>query len=57
MQILFIILFSVIQYQGDNDGRPTFRYTFKGQVYDHVYKEEIINSIKTGEFKYNEDFN
>lgn len=57
MQILIIILFSVIQYQGDNDGRPTFRYTFKGQTYDHVYKEEIINSIKTGEFRYNEDFN
>lgn len=55
MQILFIILFSVIQYQGENDGRPTFRYTFKGQTYDHVYKEEILNSIKTGEFKYNED--
>ena len=56
MTLFFIILFSTIQYQGHNDGRPTFKYTFKGQTYDHVYKEEIIESIKTGVFMYDEDF-
>jgi hypothetical protein len=32
MTLFFIILFSTIQYQGHNDGRPTFKYTFKGPM-------------------------
>lgn len=25
-------------------------------VYEHVYKEEILNYVETGEFQYNEEF-
>jgi len=58
MKTIILLLFYVgfAQEQGENDGRTTYRFVYKGQVYDHAYKEEIENAIRTGVFNYNEDF-
>jgi hypothetical protein len=57
MNILFVIFLQlgVIIPQSENDGRQTYKLSTKDKVYEYVYKEEIINYIKTGKFSYNED--
>lgn len=57
MKAIILILFYIgfAQEQGENDGRTTYKFIYKGHVYDYVYKEEIENAIRTGEFRYNEE--
>lgn len=52
----FMMLKGSIIPQGDNDGRKMYALKCSdGKVVDYAYKEEIINYIKTKQFKYNED--
>lgn len=47
-----LILIGLVKPQGDN----LYAYfTPDGKVFEYAYKEEIIQAIRTGEFKYNED--
>jgi hypothetical protein len=54
--IYFAFYFCSFTPDGEHEGQTTYKFIFKGKVYDHVYQEEIKNAIKTGEFKYNEDW-
>lgn len=47
-----LILIGIIKPQEEN--LYAF-FTSDGKVYEYCYKEEILQAIKTGEFKYNED--
>jgi hypothetical protein len=57
MKTIILLLFYVgfAQEQGEHDGRKIYRFTFKGEIHDSVYLEEIENAIRTGDFSYNED--
>lgn len=57
INLLFNIFLHVgiIVPQSENDGRQTYMLRIEDKVIEYVYKEEIINYIKTGKFSYNED--
>lgn len=65
MKLLYLI-FALLRFEsmetngtitrdGDNDGRTTYTLKTENETFEHVYKEEIINYIQTGVFKYDED--
>lgn len=65
MKLLYLI-FALLQFEsmetngtitrdGDNDGRTTYTLKTENETFEHVYKEEIINYLQTGTFKYDED--
>lgn len=57
MKLLFILylLSGTIKPQDSHDGRKTYRLITKHAVYEHAYKEEIMEYLKTKSFEYNED--
>jgi hypothetical protein len=52
MMFYFLLLVGIVKPQEDN--LYAF-FTPDGKVFEYAYKEEIIEAIRTGEFKYNED--
>lgn len=65
MKLLYLI-FALLQFEGmetngtitrdgENDGRTTYTLKTENETFQHVYKEEIINYLQTGTFKYDED--
>lgn len=53
--LLFILtLTGFIKYQDVHEDRIVYTFLFNNKVYEHAYKEEIVNAIKTGEFVYDE---
>jgi hypothetical protein len=57
-EIIFIALLKmgfIIPMGEKNDDRSLYTVNIKGKTYEHAYKEEIINWIKTGDFYYDED--
>ena len=57
MKLLFVLylIAGIVKPQDSNDGRKTYRLITKNAVYEHAYKEEILEYMKTGTFEYNED--
>lgn len=57
MKLLFVLylMAGIIKPQGKHDGRQVYMLTTKNAVYEHAYKEEIMEYIKTRTFEYNED--
>ena len=65
MKLLYLI-FALLRFEsmetngtitrdGENDGRTTYTLKTENETFEHVYKEEIINYLQTGTFKYDED--
>ena len=52
MIFYFLLLVGIVKPQDDN--LYAF-FTPDGKVFEYAYKEEIMEAIRTGEFKYNED--
>lgn len=57
MKVLFIIylILGTVKPDGEYEGRKTYTLKTKEATYTHAYKAEIMEYIKTKEFKYNED--
>ena len=54
---LYLLIGNVIPMNEEHEGRDMYVLKFKdGSVVEHCYKEEIIESLKTGVFMYDEDF-
>lgn len=41
--------------QGDHEGRKMYTIQNDSMQIEYAYKAEVLNYIKTGQFKYNED--
>jgi hypothetical protein len=52
MIFYFLLLVGIVKPQDDN--MYAF-FTPDGKVFEYAYREEIMEAIRTGEFKYNED--
>jgi hypothetical protein len=52
MIFYFLLLVGIVKPQDDN---MYAYFTPDGKVYEYAYREEIMEAIRTGEFKYNED--
>ena len=52
MIFYFLLLVGIVKPQDDN--LYAF-FTPDGKVFEYAYREEIMEAIRTGEFKYNED--
>ena len=52
--MIFYLLLLVGIVRPQDQGLYAF-FTPDGKVYEYAYREEIIEAIRTGEFKYNED--
>jgi hypothetical protein len=57
MKLLFVLylMAGIVKPQDSHEGRKTYRLITKNAVYEHAYKEEIMEYIKTRTFEYNED--
>jgi hypothetical protein len=51
MIFYLLILVGIVKPQDDN----MYAFFIDGKVYEYAYREEIMEAIRTGEFKYNED--
>lgn len=52
MIFYFLLLVGIVKPQDDN---MYAYFTPDGKVFEYAYKEEIMEAVRTGEFKYNED--
>lgn len=56
-KFVWMLLTHIVTPQEEHEGRQMYNICFKdGTTIEYAYKEEVLEYIKTGTFKYNEDF-
>lgn len=51
----FMLMKGTVVPQGDHEGRKMYTIQNDSMQIEYAYKAEVLNYIKTGQFKYNED--